>query len=317
MTNNIQRTNSEELDKILGQQFKVLDKGFIRVVDYMGNDSSVVQAARVSYGEGTKKVNEDKALVDYLMRHQHSTPFEMCTIKFHVKLPIFVARQWQRHRAGSYNEISARYTEVKDEFYEPEPNNINPQSTKNHQGRDEKTLFIQDVEDKIIDRIKDTKDLAVRNYLELLKENVARELARTILPVSQYTEFYWTVNLRNLFHFLKLRTDSHAQYEIRVYADKICDLVKLWVPNSYEAFEKYSRRAITLSAHAISLLQFFFEHKVILNQEDSGMSKREYQELLESGIFSVRDSEGFIIPESRPKPNLEDVGGIQCKGIKK
>jgi thymidylate synthase (FAD) len=269
-----------EIDNIIGVKFEALDKGFVRVVDYMGNDSSVVQAARVSYGEGTKRVNEDKALIDYLMRHQHMTPLEMTTIKFHIKCPIFVARQWFRHRTGSFNEISARYTEVKDEFYSPEISNIKPQSKTNHQGREESESFdiVKALDYQI--SMKDCSTFDYEIYQMLINDGVAKEIARTVLPVSQYTEFYWSLNLRNLFHFLHLRSDSHAQYEIRVYADIISSLVETWVPHCFEAFQKYQLGAKTLSAPAIKMLQKMATTGETTPLEESGMGKREYQDFL-------------------------------------
>lgn len=280
-----ERAISTKLDRILGLEFKVLDKGFVRVVDYMGNDSSVVQAARVSYGAGTKSTNTDKALINYLMRHQHNTPFEMAVIKFHVKLPIFVARQWMRHRS-SFNEISARYSQVQDEFYLPDIKDIKVQSSSNHQGRDEELNLDVLFAEQIANKIDSSKNTSYNTYSELLEKNIARELARTTLPVSQYTEFYWTVNLRNLLHFLKLRCDSHAQFEIREYADQILDIIKYWVPDSLEAFINYSMNAETLSEKAIQVINKYLREQILINQEESGLSKREYEELVGSSIFA-------------------------------
>lgn len=285
-----QRTSSEELNNILGKSFPLLNKGFIRVVDYMGDDSSVVQAARVSYGVGTKSVSTDKTLIDYLMRHEHNTPFEMAVIKFHVKLPIFVARQWMRHRTGSFNEISARYSEVQDEFYIPETKDIKPQSRTNHQGRDEAAGF-EPAEVKYFKEhfTKNVEDSYTR-YKSLVEEEgipgVARELARTVLPVSQYTEFYWTVNLRNLLHFIKLRIDDHAQYEIRVYAMQLLKILESWVPHTAEAFTQFMLNAETFSSKALRVIHRYLKDQILISQAESGMSKREYNDLMKSAIFA-------------------------------
>lgn len=280
----MQRISSPQLDNILGAEFPILDHGFIRVIDYMGNDSSIVQAARVSYGAGTKSVSTDKALINYLMRHEHMTPFEMCVIKFHIKLPIFVARQWQRHR-NSYNEISARYSEVQDEFYIPQEEDVKLQSKSNHQGRDEESQLPFEQVDKIRVDLKDTRNHCYRTYKELLDKGVARELARTTLPVSQYTEFYWTLNLRSLFNFIRLRIDSHAQFEIRVYAQRLAEITKLWVPDSYEAFSEYMLNSYTLSAKAHKVVNEYLKTGQLPSPDTCGLSKREYSDLLNSSIF--------------------------------
>lgn len=264
----------------MDKTINVLDKGFVRVVNKMGDDSSPVQAARISYGRGTKTPEEDKNLTNYLMRNQHNTPFEMCQIVFHIKAPIFVARQWFRHRSSSYNEISARYTEVKDEFYVPELDHIKPQSTSNHQGRGDNAMpgwLSKRIKLSIEESVADSYDC----YQGFIGVGLAKELARSVLPVAQYTEFYWSINLRNLFHFLQLRCDSHAQYEIRVYAEAICEFVKEWVPNCYEAFEKYILNAKTISGPAINTLKTMATTGKSPSQAESGMSKREYNELME------------------------------------
>tara|TARA_R110002012_G_scaffold215674_3_gene386697 strand:+ start:421 stop:1101 length:681 start_codon:yes stop_codon:yes gene_type:complete len=213
---------------------KVLDKGFVKTVDVMGNDSSIVQAARVSYSKGTKTKREDDKLIHFLLKNKHWTPFEMVVFKFHVKLPIFVARQWMRHRAGTYNEISARYSEMKDEFYIPEPKRLTKQSKTNKQGSSEKPI---DNIDFARYNIKEICNDAFTLYEKLLESGLSKELARIILPVNLYTEFYWKVDLRNLFNFISLRSDNHAQYEIRQYSDKILELIKNHVPIAYEAYQ--------------------------------------------------------------------------------
>jgi thymidylate synthase (FAD) len=227
------RPSVAALEELLFKSFKVLDHGFVRVVDYMGDDTAVVQAARVSYGRGTKRSSQDQALINYLMRHRHTTPFEMCEIKFHVKMPIFVARQWLRHRTASVNEYSARYSILSKEFYIPDIDHLAPQSTSNKQGRDG-ALSLQEKE-RILDILRTDATQAYAHYEELMNctENgdiidperlgLTRELARMNLTLNYYTEFYWKVNLHNLLHFLSLRADAHAQYEIRVYAELIQD----------------------------------------------------------------------------------------------
>ncbi len=214
---------------------KVLDKGFVKTVDVMGDDSAIVQAARVSYSKGTKTKREDDKLIHFLLKNKHWTPFEMVVFKFHVKLPIFVARQWMRHRAGTYNEISARYSEMKDEFYIPELDRMQIQSKTNKQGSCD---GLKEIEKKVgRDTIINVCNDAFTEYESLLRLGVSRELARIVLPVNLYTEFYWKVDLRNLFNFISLRSDNHAQYEIRQYSDKILELIKNYVPISYEAYQ--------------------------------------------------------------------------------
>lgn len=284
------RPVSVDLEEVLYTPFNVLDHGFIRVVDYMGNDDSVVQAARVSYGAGTKKVNADKALINYLIAHRHTTPLEMCEIKFHIKLPIFVARQWIRHRTASINEYSARYSMMEDEFYIPKEEHLSTQSKLNHQGRDE-TRNLSSQEAKEVLRIL-TQDSArsYDNYLKMInsdasgnvidenKDGLARELARMNLSLNCYTQWYWKIDLHNLLHFLNLRADSHAQYEIRVYALEILEIVKRWVPHCYDAFVKYRKDGKELSAAAIETLKKIIKGDLV-TQESSDLSLREWNEL--------------------------------------
>ena len=243
------RATVPELENILYQPFEVLDHGFVRVIDYMGDDSAIVQSARVSYGKGTKQISNDKGLIKYLMRHRHSTPFEMCEIKFHIKLPIFIARQWIRHRTANVNEYSARYSILDKEFYIPSMENVAAQSTINNQGRGE--VLSSDEAAEVISILKKDAEQTYANYETLLNENpngesidtskpgVARELARMNLTLNTYTQWYWKIDLNNLLHFLALRADAHAQYEIRVYADIMMDIVKKWVPIAADAFEDY------------------------------------------------------------------------------
>lgn len=286
------RPVSPELEEILYQPLYVLDYGFVRVIDYMGNDSSVVQAARVSYGSGTKKINADIALINYLMAHKHTTPFEMCELKLHIKLPIFIARQWVRHRTASINEYSARYSILEDEFYIPKAEHLSPQSKINHQGRNSENPLSATEQQEVLDiLIKDSKH-CYDNYLHLINQNsngetidenkqgLARELARMNLTLNCYTQWYWKINLHNLLHFLKLRADSHAQYEIRVYAEIILDIVKKWVPHSYNAFVNYQQNSKNFSQNALAVLQKLL-HQQPVSQETSGLSQREWQELVD------------------------------------
>lgn len=250
----MERYQNSELDQILGQPFPCLDHGFVRLIDYMGSDESVVQAARVSYGKGTKQVHEDRGLIRYLMRHQHTTPFEMVEFKFHCKLPIFVARQWIRHRTASVNEYSLRYSEAVNEFYLPAPETIRQQSTTNRQGRGEEPLS-PELQQKVLSILKRHAQQLWEDYQEMEQMNLARELARIHLPVSLYTEWYWKINLHNLLHFLKLRLDDTAQYEIRVYAEAIARIVKIAVPLTWEAFEDYVLQARNFSRQEMALLK--------------------------------------------------------------
>jgi thymidylate synthase (FAD) len=246
--------DASDKDALLGKRIDCLDKGFVRLIDVMGDDAAIVQAARVSYGSGTKKVLEDRGLIRYLLRHAHTTPFEMVEFKFHVKLPIFVARQWIRHRTANVNEYSGRYSEMKDEFYTPQPNDIRPQSVLNKQGRSEETLP-EGMADQAANAFKAGQDEAYAQYQEFLEQGIAREIARINLPVSNYTEWYWKIDLHNLFHFLRLRIDSHAQYEIRVFAEAIAELVKPFVPHAWEAFEDYVLNAHRMTAPELKVMK--------------------------------------------------------------
>ncbi|RVV98413.1 FAD-dependent thymidylate synthase [Mesobaculum littorinae] len=257
----------------------VLDHGFVRVVDYMGDDAAIVQAARVSYGAGTKHVSNDEGLIRYLMRHWHSTPFEMCEIKLHVKLPVFVARQWIRHRTANVNEYSARYSILDREFYVPAPDALAAQSTVNNQGRGE--VLQGEEAERVLRWLRDDAMQAYDHYEEMLsqegQQGLARELARMNLPASVYTQWYWKTDLHNLFHFLRLRADAHAQYEIRVYADAIAAMVRDWVPAAYAAFEDYRMGGATLSSRALDCIRRMLAGEEV-TQENSGMSKGEWRE---------------------------------------
>jgi len=284
------RPVSQEIEKILYTPFQVLDHGFVRVVDYMGNDSSVVQAARVSYGQGTKKVNADKGLINYLMAHRHTTPFEMCEIKFHIKLPIFIARQWIRHRTANVNEYSARYSLMEDEFYIPKAQALAAQSKQNHQGRDEDGSLNAEEQKKVLEILKNDSKQCYDNYLDMAnqdkngnivdekKDGLARELARMNLTLNCYTQWYWKIDLHNLFHFLHLRADSHAQYEIREYANIMLDMVQKWVPLSYDAFVKNRMYGKELSNGAIEAIKKMVKGQKVV-REDTNLSQREWNEL--------------------------------------
>jgi thymidylate synthase (FAD) len=273
------RAVSDGMEAHLYRVHPVLDHGFIRVIDYMGDDAAIVQAARVSYGAGTKHVSNDEGLIRYLMRHWHSTPFEMCEIKLHVKLPVFVARQWIRHRTANVNEYSARYSILDREFYIPAPENLAAQSTVNNQGRGE--VLTGDEAARVLDLLKSDADRSYDHYEAMLSQDgqqgLARELARMNLPANIYTQWYWKVDLHNLFHFLRLRADAHAQYEIRVYAEAIAACVKDWVPLAYAAFEDYRMGGVTLSAKAVAVVKRMLTGEVV-TQETSGMSKGEWRE---------------------------------------
>ena len=275
------RVVSEGMEEHLYTAYPVLDHGFVRVIDYMGDDNAITQAARVSYGKGTKAVSNDEGLIRYLMRHWHATPFEMCEVKFHVKLPVFVARQWIRHRTANVNEYSARYSILDREFYIPQPDALNAQSTVNNQGRG---AVLQGAEaERVLEILKADSTRAYDNYEEMLsqdgKDGLARELARMNLPANIYTQWYWKVDLHNLFHFLRLRADAHAQYEIRVYADLMCNLVKDWVPFAYGAFEDYRLGGANLSATGVACLRRMVKGEEV-TQETSGMSKGEWREFM-------------------------------------
>jgi thymidylate synthase (FAD) len=290
-SNSTKRVTSPELEKVLYEAIPVLDHGFIRVIDYMGDDSSIVQSARVSYGKGTKKVSTDEGLIRYLMRHWHSTPFEMCEIKYHVKLPIFIARQWIRHRTANVNEYSARYSILDKEFYIPAKEQLSAQATNNRQGRGD--LITGQQADEVLKILKDDAVRTYDNYEKMLNERfdgtiidekktgLARELARMNLTLNSYTQWYWKTDLLNLMNFLFLRGDSHAQYEIRVYAEKMLDTVKKWVPITHSAFLDYRVGAAHLSSKGLKVIKSMISGKKV-SQEESGLSKREWDELMVS-----------------------------------
>jgi thymidylate synthase (FAD) len=280
------RVKIDEIENILGLKFPLLDHGFIRVIDYMGSDSAVVQAARVSYGSGTKKLNEDRGLIRYLMRHYHTTPFEMCEIKFHIKAPIFVARQWLRHRTANVNEYSARYSLVEEEFYVPEEKWIGTQSSVNKQCRDqnEENEEMKNLQLKVKKIIKETSESQYDSYEEMLEKNIAREIARMSLTLNYYTEFYWKIDVHNLMHFIRLRADPHAQYEIRVYAEKMLEILGLWMPISHEAFLNYQKNSFILSEQMKNAIKNKLKGLEV-TKELSGLSLREWNEFC--SVFEI------------------------------
>ena len=290
------RVTAPNLEKILYEAIPILDHGFVRVVDYMGNDTSIVQAARVSYGKGTKKVSTDSGLIKYLMRHWHSTPFEMCEIKYHVKLPIFIARQWIRHRTANVNEYSARYSILDKEFYLPETENLAAQSQNNRQGRGD--VLKGEQAKKVLNLLKSDAEQTYNNYETMLNERydgsvidekevgLARELARMNLTLNTYTQWYWKTDLLNLMNFLRLRADHHAQYEIRAYADAMLETLKKWVPITYEAFMDYRVGGTEVSAKGKVILQKLIKGEEV-NVDHSGLSKREWNELMIA--FGLKD----------------------------
>lgn len=270
------------LNELIGKEFKCLDKGFVRLVDMMGDDSSIVQAARVSYGKGTKTVSEDRNLIRYLMRHRHTSPFEMVEYKFHIKLPIFVARQWIRHRTANVNEYSGRYSVMPDEFYLPSPEDVRKQSRTNKQGRSDEPINIETA-NEFIEDLQKTQNLLYEKYNWYLSNEIARELARINLPLSTYTEWYWKIDLHNLFHFLELRLHPTAQFEIREYAKIIAQIVKETCPIAYEAFEDYRLNAITFSSLEQKILKNMIQYKLPTYEEmlEMGLTKREIEEFFE------------------------------------
>jgi thymidylate synthase (FAD) len=276
------------LEEILYEPLPVLDRGFVRVIDYMGDDGAIVQAARVSYGRGTKRVSDDRGLINYLMRMRHTSPFEMCELKLHVKLPIFVARQWIRHRTANVNEYSARYSVLEDEFYVPAAEHVASQASSNRQGRDR--VLGREQAQAVQDTVRTNADRAYAEYLAMLnqdeageaiepeREGLARELARIVLPLNTYTEWYWKTDLHNLLHFIALRADPHAQYEIRAYAGVLLDVVRRWTPLTCAAFENYRLHAAELSGQSLAVLRRMLAGETVA-QAESGLSAREWREL--------------------------------------
>ena len=290
-TSATRRPTVAALEEVLYEALPVLDHGFVRVVDYMGDDAAVVQAARVSYGKGTRRVSQDAGLINYLLRHRHTTPFEMCEIKYHIKLPIFIARQWIRHRTANVNEYSARYSILDNEFYIPEPEHLGVQSSSNRQGRGD--ALTGDEAKRVMDLLRADAEQTYSHYEEMLnedaegnardpgREGLARELARMNLTLNFYTQWYWKIDLHNLLHFLSLRADAHAQYEIRAYADVMLDTVKRWVPITYDAFCQYRLGGFHLSAKGLDAVKRMLAGEEV-DQKDSGLSPREWREMMEA-----------------------------------
>ena len=288
------RATVPALEALLYEPVPVLDHGFVRVIDYMGDDAAVVQAARVSYGRGTKRARDDASLLCYLMRHQHTTPFEMCEIKYHIKLPIFVARQWIRHRTANVNEYSGRYSVLDNEYYLPVPADLAAQSTANRQGRGK--VLDADQAAQVLRLLREDAERAYAHYQALLNEEregsprdperdgLARELARMNLSLNFYTQWYWKVDLHNLFHFLELRLDAQAQAEIRAYARVLFDTVQQWVPICTEAFLDYQLNGVRLSAKGLDVVRRLLAQEPV-TQESSGLSAAEWRELL--GMLQV------------------------------
>ncbi len=269
-----------EAEEILDKEYKVLDKGFVRLVDYLGSDQRIVQSARVSYGNGTKTVSQDAGLIDYLLRHQHTSPFEQVVFTFHVKMPIFVARQWVRHRMGRMNEVSGRYSIMKDEFYVPEQKDLEPQSKDNKQGRSDEPFEAgkaKEIQDSLVQGQKASYDA----YSQLLDTGLAREVARINLPLSLYTEFYWQMDLNNLFKFLKLRLDGHAQYEIRQYAQVMLEIVRKVCPMAVSSFENDMNRAVSFTGEEMDALR-----KVLKGEANplEGKKLERFNAKIESGV---------------------------------
>lgn len=282
-----------EAEALLDVEMKVLDKGFVRLVDYMGGDQRIVQSARVSYGAGTKSVRQDRALIHYLMKHWHTSPFEQVQLTFHAKMPIFIARQWIRHRTARLNEISGRYSIMKDEFYVPEPDKVSFQSKDNKQGRGESLPLNEAME--VIHQLESDQKEAYAEYTSMIEKGVARELARTALPISLYTEWYWQIDLHNLFHFIRLRADSHAQYEIRAYAEALAKCAQAVAPMAYEAFEEHILGSITFSraeAEALSRM---------LEGGEAGLDERPMKAFLEK-VEKLKSSKAGEAPEELAAP---------------
>ena len=294
------RVTAPGLEEILYEPLPVLDHGFVRVVDYMGDDGAIVQAARVSYGKGTKHLRGDTGLINYLLRHRHTTPFEMCEIKYHVKLPIFVARQWIRHRTANVNEYSARYSILDNEFYIPAPEHLATQSAVNRQGRGE--ALEGEPAARVLEILKSDAARNYDHYEEMLNERhdgtaidegrpgLARELARMNLPLNIYTQWYWKIDLHNLLHFLSLRADPHSQYEIRAYAEAMLETLRRWVPATYDAFESYVLEGAQLSGGGLAVVRRLLAGERVA-QAESGLSKREWRELMATLGRSDQDNE--------------------------
>lgn len=278
-----------EAEALIDKEFQVLDHGFVRLVDYMGGDARIVQSARVSYGEGTKTLREDKTLIDYLLRNKHTSPFEQVILTFHVKMPIFVARQWIRHRTARLNEISGRYSVMRDEFYTPHPEEVRFQSKRNKQGGSTQDVP-DDLRNKVIALLQHEQKQLYSDYEDMLEDGIARELARINLPLSLYTEMYWQIDLNNLFHFLRLRMDWHAQYEIRVYGDTMAQITRAVAPMAFEAFEEH-----ILHGRNFSRTELDFIHKSLdLDKLAEAVAKSDMRETRQQEFL---DKLGVVLPK--------------------
>lgn len=293
---------SPAAEELLDQELKVPSHGFVRLVDYMGSDQSIVQAARVSYGAGTKSVREDRGLIRYLMRHDHTTPFEMVVLKFHIKAPIFVVRQWMRHRTASINEESGRYSIMREEFHEPAREDVGYQSKDNKQGRSAEEIPAEIV-DRFLTYLKSDRDTAYAHYESFLQDNVARELARIVLPLSLYSEFYWQMNLHNLLHFLRLRMDPHAQKEIRDYANQVAVCAQAVAPIAWEAFEEYKLRGKSFSGTEVELLRLLISGEPLPADAFQGSKSllKEFEEKL-----------GMSVPRQDAVANTNSANGAHA-----
>ncbi len=288
-----------EAEALLDQEIKVLDKGFVRLVDYMGGDERIVQSARVSYGSGTKSFRQDRGLIHYLLRNAHTSPFEQVQLTFHTKMPIFVARQWVRHRTARLNEISGRYSVMKDEFYLPDADKVSFQSESNKQGRAGSLPFDEAMQ--VIQQMEDEQKAMYAGYEAMLEKGVARELARANLPISLYTEWYWQIDLHNLFHFLRLRMDAHAQYEIRVFAEAMATCAKAVAPMAYEAFEEHVLGSVSFSRAELIGLQAMLEGK------PHGLEGRAVV-AFEDKLAKMNSAKGIEEPEEPVLPELPVSG---------
>lgn len=273
-----------EAEAILDKEFPVLDKGFVRLVDYLGGDERIVQSARVSYGAGTKSYRQDKGLIDYLLRNEHTSPFEQVVLTFHCKMPVFVARQWVRHRTARLNEISGRYSVMKDEFYLPDGKDLALQSTDNKQGRQAGELPAAQ-QAGILAALEAQQQEAFKGYMDLIDGGLAREIARINLPLSMYTEWYWQIDLHNLFHFLKLRLDAHAQLEIRVYAEAMHQIARAVAPMAVESFDRHLKGGVRLARNEWEVLKSLMDSK--LTEDDllaaarqAGLDEKETERFL-------------------------------------
>jgi thymidylate synthase (FAD) len=305
------RSTVPAADALVDQPIPLLDHGFVRLVDYLGGDERIVSSARVSYGDGTKSVREDRALIDYLLRHGHTSPFEQVVLTFHVKMPIFVARQWIRHRTARLNEVSGRYSVLRDEFYLPAAEDLRMQSTTNRQGRGDEPLPAEEAE-RIRSALREGRARTYAGYEALLEGGVARELARIDLPVSLYTEMYWQIDLHNLFHFLRLRLDAHAQHEIRVYAEALARCARAVAPLAYEAFAEHVLGGRRFGAGEMALLRAALDPERLRTAiEGAGLRPGPRRELLEKLGLALDALDAPAVPAVPAAPDVPDALGSE------